>query len=261
MTDKQFPWGRLLLYCVLSAADLFFTWRLLAARGGTVYESNPIAGWLLGRYGWGGLAAYKVGTVLLVAGLSGLICRYRPVVGARVLTFGCSLLALVVVYSCFLPRLYGVRLDSARDDVPGLRQAAQALEAKIQAAKTRYRHRRALVPELAAGRCTLAEAVDRLERLDAEREPSWLADMVRLYGAGTRRGLIAANLIHFITARASEYPRPANVPLAALLAQYQKLFGKPCPQPCRDSQLSRDRQGAGAASRRLKAWPARRRSA
>ena len=47
----------------------------------------------LHRYGWAGLAAFKLATVLVVTGMVWVIARYRPRLGSRVLTFGCGTLA------------------------------------------------------------------------------------------------------------------------------------------------------------------------
>lgn len=91
-----------LLFCVLSGLDLFLTWRLLGQGPSRVYESNPLAAWCLGRFGWTGLAAYKLAAVLMVLGATAVLCRRRPRAGARVLTFGCSVLSAVVLYSSFL---------------------------------------------------------------------------------------------------------------------------------------------------------------
>ena len=55
-----------LLFIALSGADLFLTWRLLSSRGSAVYESNPVAAWFLGRFGWMGLTAFKAVAVLVV---------------------------------------------------------------------------------------------------------------------------------------------------------------------------------------------------
>src|SRR5215831_6550499 len=92
---------RLLLFGLLSLADLFLTLRLLA-HSGAVYESNPLARWWLARHGWLGLACFKAATVLVVVGLAGAITRRRPRAGGRVLGFACAALALVVCYSSVL---------------------------------------------------------------------------------------------------------------------------------------------------------------
>jgi hypothetical protein len=90
------------LFAVLSLADLFLTWRLVAATGGQIYESNPIANWWLTRLGWLGLGMFKLFMTVTVAGLTVVISRFRPQVGGRVLGFACAAVAVVVAYSCYL---------------------------------------------------------------------------------------------------------------------------------------------------------------
>jgi Domain of unknown function (DUF5658) len=91
-----------LLFILLSGADLFLTWRLLSQRGSTVYESNPLAAWLLDRFGWPGLTLFKAVAVIVVLTATAILCRRSPRVGVRVLTFGCTVLSGVVVYSFML---------------------------------------------------------------------------------------------------------------------------------------------------------------
>ena len=102
MRGKALPTGHLVLFGVLSLLDLFLTWRLLEHHEGLVYESNVVARWFLEGYGWLGLAALKVASVLVVVGLAAWVSRWRPRTGRWVLTFACSAVALVVVYSCLL---------------------------------------------------------------------------------------------------------------------------------------------------------------
>ena len=72
------------------------------AGGGAVHESNPVAAWWLGHYGWLGLAGFKAATMAVAAGLGVVIFFRRPVTGHRVLAFGCTALAAVVLYSGYL---------------------------------------------------------------------------------------------------------------------------------------------------------------
>jgi hypothetical protein len=91
----------LVLFGLLSVADLLLTCWLLRKPGDQFYEANPVARQSL-RLGLPGLAAYKAGVVLLVAGLTAVIARQRPQAAGRVLAFGCSITAAVVVYSVLL---------------------------------------------------------------------------------------------------------------------------------------------------------------
>jgi membrane-associated HD superfamily phosphohydrolase len=92
----------LVCYGVLGIADLCLTLYLIRASGGSVYESNPIAGeWLL-LYGSAGLAIYKILAMVLFAGCTILVSLRRPNAGARLLKVACGITGVVVVYSAFL---------------------------------------------------------------------------------------------------------------------------------------------------------------
>ncbi len=93
---------KLILFKALSLADLVLTWHLLQHGKGNVYESNPIANAWLSWYGWIGLVIFKLVAVFFVACLCVVISFYRPRAGGRVLIFACSILAMVILYSCSL---------------------------------------------------------------------------------------------------------------------------------------------------------------
>jgi hypothetical protein len=90
------------VFAGLSVADFLLTWWLISSTGGIVYESNPLAGWLLNRYGWLGLAAFKAVAVSAVVGSAAALCLRRRPAGEHVLTFACSATGAVVLYSCLL---------------------------------------------------------------------------------------------------------------------------------------------------------------
>jgi hypothetical protein len=100
--------GKLLAYVTLSFADLFLTYSLLQKTDGAVYEGNPIANAWLAAYGWAGLAAFKLVTMLLVAAVAAYISFYRPQMAGRLLGFACCAVAFVVAYSCWLANAYGM---------------------------------------------------------------------------------------------------------------------------------------------------------
>jgi len=93
---------RLVLYAVLSAADLALTYALIQRGDGDVYESNPIAEAWLSSYGWTGLALYKLVIVLIVASVAAFVSLSRPRTGGHILTFACLAVASVVSYSVHL---------------------------------------------------------------------------------------------------------------------------------------------------------------
>jgi hypothetical protein len=86
------------VYALLSAADLLLTISLLKTSG-EAYEANPAAAAFLERHGWGGLAAFKAGGVLMFFGAVFLLARRKPGVAAGVVTFGCGVLLAVTLYS------------------------------------------------------------------------------------------------------------------------------------------------------------------
>jgi hypothetical protein len=94
--------GKMLTYATLSFIDLYLTYTLVQNSGGLVYESNPIANAWLARYGWAGLAVFKLAAMLLVACLAVYISFYRPQTADRILRFACCAVAFVVVYSFWL---------------------------------------------------------------------------------------------------------------------------------------------------------------
>jgi Domain of unknown function (DUF5658) len=93
---------RLILYMLLSVADLGLTYALIQLGNGDVYESNPIAEAWLSSYGWTGLALFKLAIILIVATVAAFVSLSRPRIGGHILTFACLTVALVVTYSAHL---------------------------------------------------------------------------------------------------------------------------------------------------------------
>jgi hypothetical protein len=87
------------LCAALSVADWSLTWALIHGSNGEVYESNPVAAWFLQWYGWTGLALFKAACTATFAVAVGLLVRYRPRTGARVVTLAVLTLVLVNAYS------------------------------------------------------------------------------------------------------------------------------------------------------------------
>lgn len=98
----------LVLFALLSLADLGLTWVLIRHGGGRVRESNPVAlAWLAG-YGWHGLAGFKAATVLVFSGVVVVLVRRRPRAGLLLVLFACFAVGSVVYYSCqLLYRTFG----------------------------------------------------------------------------------------------------------------------------------------------------------
>jgi hypothetical protein len=164
---------KLLLFLLLSLSDLGLTWLLLERGSGAVYESNPVADWWLSRYGWAGLAAFKVLTVLVVVGLTAVVSRTRPRSGGLILSAACSLLAVVVGYSCYLVG-GGATRDPDSAELVGIRAQAAQLDAEWDKSREYTLRLRQLSAELAAGRCSLIEATAQLGSTRRAQDPAWL---------------------------------------------------------------------------------------
>ena len=98
---------RLLLFATLSLLDLVLTYKVVHAGGGYVYESNPIANEWLVRFGWAGLAFFKVLAMSIALFSVVLVSVYRPRTGSRLLNFACLAVLVVVVYSFSLSNVIG----------------------------------------------------------------------------------------------------------------------------------------------------------
>jgi hypothetical protein len=98
----------MVVFVILSVADLALTAQLLNCRllvdsnVCVIYESNPVADYILQRHGWSGLITFKLAVVSLVAIIILYISYFRPVTAKRLLTFACALMSAVVVYSTYL---------------------------------------------------------------------------------------------------------------------------------------------------------------
>src|SRR6516162_2363051 len=97
--------SKLVLFSLLSGADLWMTWRLLRQGGGLIYECNPVASAWLTCFGWAGLVAFKLAMVCFIGVLAIFISLYRPRASGGVLMFGCAVTAGVVLYSFYLSHL------------------------------------------------------------------------------------------------------------------------------------------------------------
>lgn len=237
---------QLALFAALTAADLFLTWRLLTQGLSSVYESNPLAAWCLGRFGWPGLALFKFSTALLTGGSAVAISARRPRAGCGVLLFGSAVLSGVVLYSSVL---LGVAREW-RDDVRAC-EAARAAERRVAQALDTAAAYRALQAELVrgldAGALDLPEAVERLLAADLARDPRWLECLRRLYGLESDRDCVATQFMLYAiyTARADArlYARATG----EWLAGYRARFRAPAAPPWERAGLfrpPRSRDGA-----------------
>lgn len=137
----QHPW-RLGLFAVLSVLDLSLTYQLLADGGGTIYESNPFANAWLGKYGWSGLAFYKLLSMSVVVAVAAYVSCSRPVAGGRILTFACIAVAMVVSYSYSLRGTTYNRLIAHADNMPTPQELDRYLKQTAKYAADRERNRK-----------------------------------------------------------------------------------------------------------------------
>jgi hypothetical protein len=210
---------KLLLFTLLSLADLGLTYYLLRCGDGQVYEGNPIADWWLTTFGWAGLVCFKIGAVLLACGLAAGISRYRPALGGKVLTLGCTAVTGVLFYSCALA------VQVQEDPDAGIQAQARLLDQRIEI-NNRFRalvHR--LGQDLLHQRRTLAEAVTELANSQRVQNPVWLAFLRERTPGCSDRALLATFLVETALESVREGSARAAEAQARLQAEYQAAFG------------------------------------
>jgi len=99
MNAKNLSACGLLLFVLLSLADLYFTWLIIQSSGGRINEGNPFAKAWLQHYGWQGLVAFKIAAITVVAGVVLVVARYRPRTSAALVAFACLAVCYVLYYS------------------------------------------------------------------------------------------------------------------------------------------------------------------
>src|SRR5215813_10440258 len=162
----------LALFLAPSCLDLLLTLALLGQPGGVGGEGNPVAGWCLGRFGWPGVAALKLASVLLALALLAVAARRNPQAAGRGLALGCAVLWCVVLYSILL--LAWSVTPAAQADVEALaraRQKSRHLEREFALRKVRQEVLDRLAGDLRAGRRSLGEAVGALRRSGVAGDP------------------------------------------------------------------------------------------
>lgn len=229
MTLRSIPVWKLGLFLGLSGLDWLLTWQLVRNGGGVVYEGNPIANWWLAVAGWQGLAVFKFGVAGLVGALCVLISVYRPRTARKVLTFACSVLLVVVLYSSSLAGYMGAPGPrSETDRLRSLERNGLVLERQFQGVKEYQALRRQLGGALLDGRCTLREAVDRLKASEMGRQPRWLKILHMHYPNLDDEQCLAANLLEFTRDASRGDPATAAV-LERLEGDFQAGYGFPPP--------------------------------
>lgn len=189
--------GKLLLFVGLSAADFAMTWFLISRGGGEVYEANPVAAWWLGRHGWFGLALFKASIVGIVASLLLTVWRNRPISGHRLATFACLIVAAVVGYSGVLATRRPDPKMAAIGSVSELQEWSERLQADLEASNAYRKVLYEISDDLAADRCNLAEAVDRLSQTEKGNEEEFRKMLRRLHPDLDERSSLAICVVQF----------------------------------------------------------------
>lgn len=91
-------------YVLVSFLDVILTWLALrfSAEGrtrGTFIESNPVAQWVLARWGIQGMAVFKLLLTVLVVAIAEFVGRTRPIVARALLWGGVIVVGTVVIYT------------------------------------------------------------------------------------------------------------------------------------------------------------------
>jgi len=103
MVLRTYPVSRLLIFLLLSATDLAFTYLLVGKMPpGMFREGNPFADAWLARFDWNGLLIYKVIASALFVVTVVYIGTQQPRKAQFLSTFGCLVLGGVLAYSCYL---------------------------------------------------------------------------------------------------------------------------------------------------------------
>jgi hypothetical protein len=206
---------KLLVFVVLSCADLILTWALLHRDSTCVYEANPVAGWWLDRFGILGLGAFKGATLLVALGAILLLIGRQPHLAGRVLWFGCAAVGGVVLYSCTL----GGYLEAALDERPDLRDPFPGL-----LSDNYLRLRGRVIADLLERRCTLSGAVADLEPAIQVEDPNALEALAERYPSLSTDELVAVSLIEDTLARLNTEPEQSRRLLGELQQEYRSAF-------------------------------------
>ncbi len=173
---------RLLFFLLLSATDVSLTWYLLHCCDGKVYESNPIARWILEAYGWSGMVALKAVTVLVTAGIALYLAPRRPQWSEGTLGIGCLILMGVVGYSGYLAGVVHFKLDPDLATLDQETERHQWIQHTSQVLQSFRQERDRLAEKLVREEITLPEAAVELSRTEQLQESNFLTGLQCSYG-------------------------------------------------------------------------------
>jgi hypothetical protein len=226
------PWRshrlKLALFGVLSLLDLGMTWLLLENSEGRIYEGNPIAGWWLATLGWAGLAAYKLGLVLVVGAAMLVVARRQPNTAGRFLTLACLIVGGVLVHSWSL-----TAAAAELSDGPSLgweEQRASRFERVAERNRAYHVLLARLGEEVTAGRRMLHEAIMELAESDKGRNIQWQEQLQRTYPGRSVAECLAISFSRYVIVgvlRAG--PDETRRVSVRLQAEYEALFGSQSP--------------------------------
>ena len=92
----------MMLFCVVSFLDVAMTFGLLARDDVMFEESNPVAVYVLSRWGIDGMAYFKAAMTLLVCLIAQIIAHKDRLLAKRLLAVSILIVLSVVMYSVWL---------------------------------------------------------------------------------------------------------------------------------------------------------------
>jgi hypothetical protein len=209
------------LFALLSLMDLGMTWLLLEGSNGHVFEGNPIAAWWLAELGWAGLVAFKLGLVVLIAGLVWTITARCPRAAGHFLTFACAAVAVVLIHSSVLAA------QSAHwpgdTTLAHEMERSRQLKRQLTASHSFQLLRHQLIEQMVADRRTLKDALSELTRSQRCAALVWQLELIE--SGRSFRECLAINLIADALEMVAAQPERATRLSARLKAEFIDLFG------------------------------------
>lgn len=183
------------LFIALSIADFYMTWLLFHRMPVGAAELNPVASYFLKASGWPGMALFKMTMVLVPLCLFLHIQVRHSVLVDRALSAACVMVGGVSVYGGGLLLWLDLPITPVSRELAECAAKAKTLE-RMQLEMDEYRSElERLHKELAGCRCTLCEAVRRLEGTRLAQNQFWLEQLARTLGTISPRQALAANLL------------------------------------------------------------------
>jgi hypothetical protein len=209
----------------LSLTDLLLTAWLLTRPEQVVYEANPVASGVLQLWGWPGVIALKLGSVLLACGVGVFLFRYRPRAGVGLFTFGCAITGAVVVYSGCL----AAALDNDRAEVQRLLEEGEVIDLKFAQMLDYEKCLGQIGDELLAGQGSLAEGIGRLAATPLGRKPSWGNSLRVSYGIDSEMECYAISIVRTVECQLAARGLGHCAATRRLADEYRALFGHSMP--------------------------------